>query len=211
MGIVYCATNKTNGKIYIGKTINTLQQRQKEHLFASKKKNHYFPTALRKYGIENFNWEIIFESNNEDELNEKEISCIREFDSTDRNKGYNMSFGGEGVRPTEEVRRRISESEKGKIVSQETRKKMSEASKGRIPWSKGIPMTEETKKKVSASRKGIAGPRRKVMCLDTNVVYESMKEAGRQLHLQYKNIQKCCVGERNVCGGFRWAYVGGVY
>jgi group I intron endonuclease len=59
-GIIYKVTNLTNGKVYIGQTVRTLHQRKNSHIRDLKKNmDIVFHHALRKYGIDNFNWEII--------------------------------------------------------------------------------------------------------------------------------------------------------
>ena len=63
--------------------------------------------------------------------------------------------------PSEETRKKMSESRKGekcyifgKHHSEETRKKMSESRKGKTPWMKGKHHSEESRKKMSESKKG---------------------------------------------------------
>ena len=57
MGVVYCYTNKINNKKYIGQTLWE-KQRYNQH------KNCYedslFHRAIKKYGFDNFNYEILF-------------------------------------------------------------------------------------------------------------------------------------------------------
>ena len=57
-GIIYCFTNKINNKKYVGQTQQTLKQRISNHLSKTNKK-YYFQNALLKYGIDNFNIEIL--------------------------------------------------------------------------------------------------------------------------------------------------------
>lgn len=52
-----------------------------------------FHSAIKKYGFENFTYEILFRSDNIDELNKKEIELISEYD-TIVPKGYNVDKGG---------------------------------------------------------------------------------------------------------------------
>jgi hypothetical protein len=52
--------------------------------------------SIRKYGIENFIFEILEECN-EEELNDKEIYWIKYYDATNKEKGYNIKLGGEGA------------------------------------------------------------------------------------------------------------------
>ena len=69
--IIYKATNKINGKVYIGQTINSLEHRKSGHerdAHCKKKSTVYFHNALLKYGFENFNWEVIKECASQKEL-----------------------------------------------------------------------------------------------------------------------------------------------
>lgn len=55
---------------------------------------------------------------------------------------------------SDDTKKKISESNKGKILSDETKKKMSESKKGKTSPNKGKTFSEEHKKKLSESRKG---------------------------------------------------------
>jgi group I intron endonuclease len=56
---IYKITNKINGKVYIGQSIN-IERRWKEHI-SDKRKNSLIHLAIEKYGEKNFNFEIIEE------------------------------------------------------------------------------------------------------------------------------------------------------
>lgn len=90
MGCIYIYTNKINGKQYIGQTSCSLKKRHMQHLHQNET---YFDKALKKYGFENFNLDIL-EDNifDAEELNQKEIYYIDKFDTF--NNGYNMTRGG---------------------------------------------------------------------------------------------------------------------
>jgi group I intron endonuclease len=96
--IIYCATNIKNSKKYIGMTKKSLDERIENHYNSAFKKNNktLFYKALRKYGKENFIWDILFEDNNltYKELGEKEKEYIKKFETLI--KGYNMIIGGNG-------------------------------------------------------------------------------------------------------------------
>ena len=54
-GIIYKAVNKSNGKVYIGQTIDGINKRSSQHCSNALNKNHSayntkFYRALRKYG-----------------------------------------------------------------------------------------------------------------------------------------------------------------
>lgn len=95
MNVIYKA-EFPNGKVYIGKSKN-FENRKMSHFYNSnyKKTN---PTkmknAINKYGFDNIKWEIIFESDNIDIINKKEMEYIIFFDSI--KNGYNISNGGDG-------------------------------------------------------------------------------------------------------------------
>ena len=96
MAYIYQIKNKLNGKIYVGKTNNTIENRWKEHCQDFKKeKNEKRPlyAAMRKYGIENFEISQLEECSFE-EINDKETYWIETL-GTFKN-GYNATLGGDG-------------------------------------------------------------------------------------------------------------------
>ena len=62
MGIIYLITNNLNKKVYIGKTIRSLQTRWSEHLrdMHNPQKDNKLYRAMNKYGSDNFIIEIVF-------------------------------------------------------------------------------------------------------------------------------------------------------
>ena len=108
--LIYKITNNINNKCYIGQTIKTPEERWKEH------KQHAFGThandvnkslykAMRKYGIENFSFEVL-QNNIEtyEQLDKAEIYWIDFYNSFV--KGYNETFGGQQyhkILPNEEI------------------------------------------------------------------------------------------------------------
>lgn len=93
-GLIYIAINKVNSKVYIGKTTKSLKQRIRSHKSASDSKfrNNKFVQALRKYGVEGFDWKILLDNVPEKDLDWHETSFILTFDS--KAKGYNCTVGG---------------------------------------------------------------------------------------------------------------------
>lgn len=93
MAYIYKATNLINGKFYIGRTsYNRLNKRINCHVWYA---NHTdtsmpFPNAIKKYGKENFKWEIIEECEKNDAGN-REMYWIRTL-----NPEYNATLGGDG-------------------------------------------------------------------------------------------------------------------
>ena len=48
---------------------------------------------------------------------------------------------------------------------------------------------------------------KKVLCVETGVIYDSTMEVERQTGLSHGNISKCCKGKYKTCGGYHWEYV----
>lgn len=91
---IYKVTNTINGKIYIGKT-SQFKERKWQHERCYEKEDCRFHRAIKYYGKEKFNWEIIDEANSLEEAYELEKKYIKEFNSYHPN-GYNMTKGGAG-------------------------------------------------------------------------------------------------------------------
>ena len=75
MSFIYVITNKINNKQYVGKTLNTIEKRFKQHLRDSNKitlEQRPLYRAIKKYGKENFNISLLEECSFKD-LNIKEI------------------------------------------------------------------------------------------------------------------------------------------
>ena len=92
---IYSIQNIVNHKFYIGQSVN-IKKRWRDHLHNysnPKSKNFDYPLykAFRKYGIENFRFEVVEECDIKD-LNEKEIYYVQKFDSFYH--GYNQTLGG---------------------------------------------------------------------------------------------------------------------
>lgn len=130
-GIVYKATNKIDGRIYIGQTAQSLHRRRKAHENLSGRSSAYFHRALAKHGIENFSWEVLESCDTKENLHSREIFWITHLGSM-APFGYNSAEGGKGGAYSEAHRKRISEAMKGRVRSEETRRKLSEANKGRV-------------------------------------------------------------------------------
>lgn len=154
--IIYKVTNLLNGKVYVGKTEFSLNHRKARHLYAAKRKdgNMILHFAIRKYGEENFKWEIVDSCLFKESLNALEIYYIKKFHAKGAN-GYNRSEGGEGqtgYKHTKETKKRLSNFNMGKIYSDETKKKISIAMSGDKCYWYGKHMSEEIKKKMRGPR-----------------------------------------------------------
>ena len=103
MGIIYCYTNNINGKKYIGQTMNPRQRfnAHKSTAFNEKDGEYNSPLhrAFRKYGYENFTYEVLTEADTIEELNGLETYFIAHYDTQIPN-GYNILPGGKNYSRT---------------------------------------------------------------------------------------------------------------
>lgn len=95
---IYKITNQINGKCYIGQSIN-IKQRWRAHktkAFSPSNSQYECPLyrAIRKYGLENFSFEVLEECPAE-ELNQKEQQNVSFFQSNNPSFGYNLTPGGD--------------------------------------------------------------------------------------------------------------------
>jgi group I intron endonuclease len=92
--IIYKITNKINGKVYIGRTSRSVEERWKQHCYDAKVKRlcFKFQEAIKEYGAENFTVEQIDCAATKEEANAKEAYWIKFYDSVAT--GYNVSLGG---------------------------------------------------------------------------------------------------------------------
>ena len=97
MSEIYVITNKVNGKQYVGKTNRSAETRFKEHKHEMLQDRSYqrpLYRAMRKYGADNFDMEIVSIGLSPQEAEQQEIDLIHELGTF--NKGYNATIGGDG-------------------------------------------------------------------------------------------------------------------
>lgn len=127
---IYKITNNINKKIYIGYTSN-VSKRIRD--YRSNRDDNPIQRAIRKYGWENFTFEVIYQSLDKVHTHDvMEPIFIKEYNSTAIDVGYNIKLGG-NVRG-------------GYVVSAETKLKLSKAMKGRSKSPESIAKQLETKR-----------------------------------------------------------------
>lgn len=158
---VYIITCRESGKQYVGETIHP-DKRWAGHVYAAEHGGKTkFSRAIRKYGSSVFEFELIAGFLSQDDALLFETQLIREL-NTVRN-GYNSSEGGRGgLCPSDEVRKKIGDANRGRKPTDEVRKKLSAAAKRRSPELakgaserfKGKSLSEEHRRKLSEAGKG---------------------------------------------------------
>lgn len=147
--VVYLATNRLNGKRYVGVTGNGLAFRRRQHEQAPNNKRttcRYFHAAMKKYGPEAFDWVVLASCGTFEDGLREEIRLITEIKPE-----YNLTIGGQGS--------------KGRVASQEQRDRHSRLMKGRkrsaesiakmVATNTGSKRTPEHRKRMSEARMGM--------------------------------------------------------
>ena len=132
MKFIYKIVNMIDGKLYIGKTTQTIEERFKEHLTEVTRYKHCQSSgkdfgyesrlykAMNKYGIENFRIELVEQVSCDADINEREKYWIKFYNTLDSNIGYNISPGGlggplfKGHKHTKEAKEKFSLMQKDK-------------------------------------------------------------------------------------------------
>ena len=228
---VYMHVNKINNKKYIGITKTSVNKRWGNNGSGyGRNKQSIFYRAIQKYGWDNFEHLILYEKLSRDEACNIEIKLIKEYKTQDSNFGYNIQPGGQlgndGVVFSEESKKKMSESHKGKKLTEDHKNKISESCKGHAPCihsdetkeklskiNTGKILSEETKNKISESLTGIKRSpetlkKRKenssanvsVYCPELNMKFQTIADAAKYTNTQRSNIQKCLRGERKSSG-----------
>lgn len=172
--------------------------------------------AIEKYGWENFQKEIIFQTTNQDEAFSKEIEIIKKLQLQNPKYGYNIDGGGRphgaGDYLTETGRKRISEANKKRWADPEFRAKMCEKAKlhppSRLCIERGVKASAESRKGKTPSNA------RPVIQLDKNTgleiaTYISATHAAKAVmgkEIGCSNILNVCKGKRKTAYGYKWRF-----
>lgn len=204
---VYIHKNKINGKQYIGLTSkhNPTARWQNGNGYKLQPK---FYNAILKYGWDNFEHIIVKTHLTREEASDLEKQLILKYDTKNNKNGYNDRDGGiEGYILTEE-QKKLRAWAKGKKFSKEHCKKISEGLKNRA-------FSEESRKKMSEAKliagtfQGENNPKaQKVICIETNQIFNTIKEASETMHINRDGISKTCRGIQKKAGGYHWKYYG---
>lgn len=219
MYTVYEHVNKINRKRYIGITSKIPEERWGKNGNNYRTSPHFY-NAINKYGWDNFEHNILYTDLSQEEACFEEKRLIALYKSNINTFGYNQTTGGEtftlskeakekkskamignknglGKPCSKEKAKKISESQKGKIISEETKRKQSEKAKQRR-----VPCSESKRAILRKSYPNM----KKVYCFETNIVYISVQECARQLGIEPSNVSAVCRGKHSHAHGYHLKY-----
>lgn len=222
-GHIYKITNMIDGKIYIGQTIIGFKKRYGNNL-EKNASNIHLKNAIKKYGIDNFEIIEIFDSSDSvEKLNELEAYWISFFGGINSGKVYNLNSGGGNRVPSEESKKKLSISASNRIFSDIEKHNMSISQKEKNnkmtveerkiygAHKKGTITSDEIKNKISNTKKNHPNKKeiqkkitiklkKKVICLNNGIVFDSLKEVGEYYGFSSSMISTCCKGKRDFAG-----------
>lgn len=209
---IYKITNQLNNKSYIGKSKDLHVRLRAHHTEPFNPNAHMYNSliyrAIRKYGIENFSFEIL-EYCSEEQLNEREQYWIKQYNTniyTTNGYGYNMTIGGEPgaselYYDRELILKLWNEGKTHKEILELI--KCSRVTLTYILDELQIPAT--TRRQRSNAYKAIA-----VQQYDLNnqliQEFNSISEASKVTNIPTGNISKNCKGKLKTAGGYIWKY-----
>ena len=178
----------------------TFWKREFNRAFSKMGRSNWWKSIVSKTEYE---VEILFESDDLEEIKRKEIEFIALYGRKDLGKGtlVNMTDGGDGAN--------------GCICSEEKKKYLSEKNKGQVPPNKGKFLSDEEKEQISISTKigmidsNCGRPGLKIIQEINNsefTIWNSIIEAANTLGIDRGSITKVCKNQRKTCGGFKWRY-----
>lgn len=163
MHYIYKITDTLNNKVYIGQTVDDKKRwiAHKSYAKNPEKTGQYIHRAMAKYGIENFIFEVIASCKSQEDTDETESLLIIQYDSRNKERGYNLMVGGSHGGHSEETKEKIRQATinqiatkghpaAGREVIQKTRDLMR-----KIRLEHPIEYTEEIRKNMSEAHIGI--------------------------------------------------------
>lgn len=226
---IYLITNTANGKRYVGQSVN-IQRRFREHKKPGS--NSIISRAIRKYGASGFTFEVLEECSVND-LDMREIYWIDTL-----HPEYNINHGCinvgtihcfpahvvEKIRGIakrqwaelpEEKKSHICKYQligprKGHHVSDETRDKLRKANQGKTQSLETIEKRRESMRlrRERGIVKDASGHFKKVICIETGTVYESVKAAAAAIGVQPSLLSHVLKGRQHMTRNLHFKYCG---
>jgi group I intron endonuclease len=179
---IYVIRNLVNDNIYIGSSVNVKKRfcQHRNSLRKNKHHNKHLQRSWNKYGEENFEFVVIEHHSYPEKILGRENKCILLY-----NPEYNS------VRVNEEGRF---------VLSEETKKRISESNKGKPHGVKGQKPSEQTRVAIVESNKKRTGKNnpnsKKVINIITNEIFDCAREAAQSIGIPKGTLLSKLIGNR---------------
>lgn len=213
-----------NNKKYIGITYN-IKQRWGKNGYGYRN-NRLFKRAIKKYGWENIKHKILFTNLTLKEAQQKEIELIKLYKTNNNKYGYNISCGGDltttGYKFTKKQKENLSKAKFRPIYCIEdnkyyfTKNAINEykiqgcyksASGERNTYlGKHYIYVDEIDKYKNGEIILKSNGRKKVICLETKKIYNSINEASKDTDCKNNCISECCKNKLKSTNKLHWQY-----
>ncbi len=219
-----------DGKVYIGCTGQELKERCKRKNYHSGMPVHQ---AFLRFPKDSWKLDVLSVWDNEKDGLAAEIAAIKYYDSTNPEKGYNLTKGGKGslgMSHSEESKRRISEFMKKRKVSPESIAKIVAKSRGKhrpqlsrenngfygkrhspetlsiiSAKSKSKVFTAEIRRHISEGKRG--RPKfHAVICVEQGKRFPTLKAAAQSIGFNYSCISEAARVPHHTAGGYHWKF-----
>lgn len=207
MAFIYKIINDINEKVYIGKTIYTIEDRWREHKSNMNKRAYeHRPlySAMRKYGVEHFDIQQLEECDLSI-LSEREMYWIKYYDSY--SNGYNATLGGDGkaYADTQLILNLWNQGKLVKEISQITGYCVDTVSAHLK--NNGINTEEIHRRIYNKNCKPVAmldKNTEEVICIfsSTEATLDFL-----QKEMSKRHVREVCLGQRKTAYGYKWKYV----
>lgn len=235
MYIVYLYKNTKNSKVYIGQTSQELKQRAGSN-GCNYRECRRFYNAIQEDGWSSFVPHILYRTDTLEDAYNMEKYYIQYYNSCDEKYGYNIELGGKsGVTSNDtkciistKARERYTDPTKnpmfGKCHTEESKRKQSikkigcnnpmfgsvwnDKQRQAVCHRRPPSFTEQTKERQRQVGRTLGSLRKKsVVCLDDNLIFQSVNEAALYYHVAPSTLVGHLRGHQKTCANKRFEYI----
>lgn len=208
-GKIYKITNLINGKIYVGRTKHNIEERFRQHV-KDKRVKTAIGSAIKKYGIENFTIKKIEDVFTIEQAMEREKYWIKELNSQNREIGYNLTEGGDDKKIVAktlvknrdycficpETKETFATMKDIAIVFNSTPSSISRCVLRGVKLRRAYTFLKIPKNNTQlnfslhSSREYRSGVIRKVKCVETGQIFDSVDKLAKSIGFSYTGVRK---------------------
>ena len=207
--VIYIIIHRKTGCCYVGQTAQKLKMRISEHLNGDKQ---FIDRVIRIEGKNNFEVGILDICNSPSALNERERYWIGYF-KCKRPRGFNVIDGGKDLNIYKqqskpviciETNERFGSIAEAAIKLNVSASKISEVCNGKRKTTGGLNFvfanTPIEERKIFRTQK------RRIICIETGIEYDSISEAAYKLGMCSASIGNVCRGKQGSAGGLHFIF-----